>query len=210
MAVNAFVRAGCSRIAFVNSLAGTPSLLKREADFLAAAQKVGVTVQVERFGTTSYESGQILAQRLLTRKVRPDAVYCATDLLACGFMDEARHRFALRIPRQSAGCGSSPYNQGKNAVQHSECPRGRHLRHSPARSAGGSQARGEALAEMSVLQHQILTAPQVGEWLRAAEQQSLNDVERANLNEMQRAYQQATLLPDDFVEAKSIAAARYD
>ncbi|SUB16786.1 HTH-type transcriptional repressor CytR [Pantoea agglomerans] len=44
------------------------------------------------------ESGQILAQRLLTRKVRPDAVYCATDLLACGFMDEARHRFALRIP----------------------------------------------------------------------------------------------------------------
>ncbi|WP_031592360.1 substrate-binding domain-containing protein, partial [Pantoea agglomerans] len=89
---------GCSRIAFVNSLAGTPSLLKREADFLAAAQKVGVTVQVEQFGTTSYESGQILAQRLLTRKVRPDAVYCATDLLACGFMDEARHRFALRIP----------------------------------------------------------------------------------------------------------------
>ncbi|MEN4706798.1 carboxypeptidase M32 [Pantoea agglomerans] len=70
---------------------------------------------------------------------------------------------------------------------------------------GGSQARGEALAEMSVLQHQILTAPQVGEWLRAAEQQSLNDVERANFNEMQRAYQQATLLPDDFVEAKSIA-----
>ncbi|ADO09549.1 MULTISPECIES: substrate-binding domain-containing protein [Pantoea] len=98
MAVNAFVRAGCNRIAFVNSLAGTPSLLKREADFLVAAQNAGVTVQVERFGTTSYESGQILAQRLLTRNIRPDAVYCATDLLACGFMDEARHRFALRIP----------------------------------------------------------------------------------------------------------------
>ena len=98
MAVNAFVRAGCRRIAFVNSLAGTPSLQKREADFLAAAQRANVAVQVERFGSTSYESGQILAQRLLTRNVRPDAVYCATDLLACGFMDEARHRFALRIP----------------------------------------------------------------------------------------------------------------
>ncbi|MGK3141337.1 LacI family DNA-binding transcriptional regulator [Pantoea sp. C2G6] len=98
MAVKAFVRAGCSRIAFVNSLAGTSSLLKRERDFLAAAEKAGVAAQVERFGSTSYESGQILAQRLLTRDIRPDAVYCATDLLACGFMDEARHRFALRIP----------------------------------------------------------------------------------------------------------------
>lgn len=98
MAVNAFLRAGCSRIAFVNSLAGTPSLLKREADFLTAAQQAGIAVQVERFGSTSYKSGQILAQRLLTRSVRPDAVCCATDLLACGFMDEARHRFALRIP----------------------------------------------------------------------------------------------------------------
>lgn len=98
IAVNAFIRAGCQRIAFVNSLAGTPSLLKRERDFLAAAEKAGVSVQVEHFGSTSYESGQILAQRLLTRKIRPDAVFCATDLLACGFMDEARHRFALRIP----------------------------------------------------------------------------------------------------------------
>jgi len=98
MAVKAFVRAGCRRIAFVNSLAGTPSLQKREHDFLSAAEKAGVTAQVERFGSTSYESGQILAQRLLTREIRPDAVYCATDLLACGFMDEARHRFALRIP----------------------------------------------------------------------------------------------------------------
>jgi len=62
------------------------------------AERAGVSVQVEHFGSTSYESGQILAQRLLTRKIRPDAVFCATDLLACGFMDEARHRFALRIP----------------------------------------------------------------------------------------------------------------
>jgi DNA-binding LacI/PurR family transcriptional regulator len=25
-------------------------------------------------------------------------VFCVTDLVACGFMDEARHRFALRVP----------------------------------------------------------------------------------------------------------------
>lgn len=97
-AVMAFARAGCRRLAFANSLAGTPSLMKRESDFLAAAQAAGLPVMVERFGTTSYESGQILAHRLLTRHQRPDAVFCVTDLVACGFMDEARHRFGLRIP----------------------------------------------------------------------------------------------------------------
>lgn len=98
MAVMAFVRAGCRHLAFANSLAGTPSLMNRERDFLAAADKAGLPVTVERFGTTSYESGQILAHRLLTRDHRPDAVFCVTDLMACGFMDEARHRFSLKIP----------------------------------------------------------------------------------------------------------------
>ncbi|MCH9298501.1 carboxypeptidase M32 [Pantoea allii] len=73
---------------------------------------------------------------------------------------------------------------------------------------GGSAARGEALAEMSVLQHQILTDKRLGEWLEQAEQQPLNDVERANLFEMRRAWTQATLLPAELVEAKSIAGSR--
>lgn len=97
-AVMAFQRAGCRQLAFANSLAGTPSLIKREAAFIAVAERAGLTVSVERFGTTSYESGQILAHRLLTRHQRPDAVFCVTDLMACGFMDEARHRFQLRVP----------------------------------------------------------------------------------------------------------------
>lgn len=74
--------------------------------------------------------------------------------------------------------------------------------------AGGSRARGEALAELSVLQHEILTGKQVGAWLDDAEQESLNDVERANLFEMRRAWQQASLLPASLVEAKSIAGSR--
>lgn len=52
---------------------------------------------------------------------------------------------------------------------------------------GGSQARGEALAEMGVLRHKILTDPRVGELIQEAEQADLNDVERANLREMLRA-----------------------
>lgn len=73
---------------------------------------------------------------------------------------------------------------------------------------GGSNARSEALAELGVLQHQILTDKQVGVWLRNAEQENLNDLEQANLREMARHYQQAALLPESLVEAKSLAGSR--
>ncbi len=94
----AFHRAGCRRFAFANSDAGTPSLMAREEGFCQAAREHGIEVVVERFGATRYQSGVTLAQRLLTREARPDAIFCANDLLACGVMDTARHQFKLAIP----------------------------------------------------------------------------------------------------------------
>jgi len=72
----------------------------------------------------------------------------------------------------------------------------------------GSKARSEALAELSVLSHQILTAKQVGEWLDQAESEDLNDLERADLREMRRKYQQSAVLPESLVQEKSLAGAR--
>ncbi|MEZ3414045.1 carboxypeptidase M32 [Pantoea dispersa] len=73
---------------------------------------------------------------------------------------------------------------------------------------GGSQARGEAMAELSVFMHELLTDKRLGGLFDAAGQESLNDVEQANLGEMQRAWRQATLLPASLVEAKSLAGSR--
>lgn len=109
--VTAFLRAGCRRLAFANSQAGTPSLMARETGFVAAAREHGLDVVVERFGKTGYEAGKTLAQRLLMRKERPDAVFCATDLLACGFMDAARHQFALDIPKDICVAGFDDIEQ---------------------------------------------------------------------------------------------------
>lgn len=72
----------------------------------------------------------------------------------------------------------------------------------------GSAARAEALAELSVLQHQILTDKKIATLLQAAVQEDLNDLERANLREMTRQYQEAILLPDSLVEEKSLVGAR--
>jgi DNA-binding LacI/PurR family transcriptional regulator len=109
--VTAFVRAGCRRLAFANSQAGTPSLMAREHGFVAAAKAAGLPVLVERHGPTNYESGRVLAQRLLTLGERPDAVFCATDLLACGFMDAARHQFRVSIPDQLCVAGFDDIEQ---------------------------------------------------------------------------------------------------
>jgi DNA-binding LacI/PurR family transcriptional regulator len=109
--VTAFVRAGCSRLAFANSDAGTPSLMAREEGFVAAARAQGLDVIVERYGWTGYEAGKVVAQRMLTRKERPDAVFCATDLMACGFMDAARHQFSISIPDQLCVVGFDDIEQ---------------------------------------------------------------------------------------------------
>ncbi|TQO10122.1 UNVERIFIED_ORG: carboxypeptidase Taq [Citrobacter freundii] len=74
--------------------------------------------------------------------------------------------------------------------------------------SGGRKARGEALAELSVLEHQLLTDPKVATWIAAAQQEDLNDVEQANLREMSRLHHQASLLPESLVEAKSLAGSR--
>jgi len=73
---------------------------------------------------------------------------------------------------------------------------------------GGNKARSEALAELSVLKHQILTAPKTGNLLERAQQESLSGIDSANLLEMRRQYDNAVLVPESLVEAKSLAGAR--
>lgn len=103
--LTAFLRAGCRKLAFANSESATPSLMARETGFRAAAKEMGIEVKVARHGATGYEAGRVLAQRLLTMAERPDAVFCATDLIACGFMDAARHQFSISIPEQLCVAG---------------------------------------------------------------------------------------------------------
>jgi DNA-binding LacI/PurR family transcriptional regulator len=114
----ALLRAGCKKFAFANSDVGTPSLMAREDGFRAAALEHGLDVQIERFGPTRYQSGAILAQRLLTREERPDAVFCANDLLACGLMDTARHEFKLRIPEDLCVIGFDDIEQSSWSSYH--------------------------------------------------------------------------------------------
>lgn len=77
--------------------------------------------------------------------------------------------------------------------------------HSTYMSPGGSEARAAALGELAALLHRLRTAPEVGTWLTEAAQEPLAEIERANLREMKRTWRNATALPDELVQAMSVA-----
>ncbi|MEL7366353.1 MAG: carboxypeptidase M32 [Pseudomonadota bacterium] len=74
--------------------------------------------------------------------------------------------------------------------------------------AGGNQARSEAMAELSVHIHSLQTQPQLEEWFADAENESLDATDLATLRELKRQWQQANVLPESLVQAKSLAGSK--
>ena len=72
---------------------------------------------------------------------------------------------------------------------------------------GGGAARGDQLAVLAGLSHGLLTAPELGDDLGAAEAEAgtLDAWQAANLRLMRDAYTRATALPRDLVEAQARA-----
>jgi len=72
----------------------------------------------------------------------------------------------------------------------------------------GIEARGVALAELAALMHRLQTEPPLRERIDRAEQEPLDALQRANLREIRREWQQANALPEALVEARSLASSR--
>lgn len=73
---------------------------------------------------------------------------------------------------------------------------------------GGNQARAEATAALSAMIHDLKVSPKVGDLLAKVDPTSLSDFDRANIKQMQRAFDKASALPTDFVEKKSLAVSK--
>ncbi|MFM2485657.1 LacI family DNA-binding transcriptional regulator [Celerinatantimonas yamalensis] len=104
-------RAGCEQVAMLSSCAQSPSIRIREKKFLEAAFQADSEVQLVRAGPTCYETGAAAARQLLAGRNRPDGVFCVTDLIACGFIDVARHEFGLRVPEDICVIGFDDIEQ---------------------------------------------------------------------------------------------------
>ncbi len=72
----------------------------------------------------------------------------------------------------------------------------------------GNEARAAALAELDQLLHGLLTDPALQPLLAGAAAEPLNDLQRANLREMRRAWLTSNALPTELVQRRSLATAR--
>ena len=72
----------------------------------------------------------------------------------------------------------------------------------------GSEARAAAEAELHALIHRTRTDPRLAGLLRAADDEPLDEMARANLREMRRDWRDANALPESLIEAKTLAGAQ--
>ncbi|MBL8325312.1 MAG: carboxypeptidase M32 [Rubrivivax sp.] len=72
----------------------------------------------------------------------------------------------------------------------------------------GMEARAAALAEMAALLHRMRTDPALPDRLARAEQEPLDDAQRANLSEMRRQWRLSNALPEQLVQRHQLASSR--
>jgi carboxypeptidase Taq len=75
-------------------------------------------------------------------------------------------------------------------------------------AVGGGEKRAEAMAALAGMYHARATAPEIADWIEAAERETLNKEQAAALFEFRRHYTNLTCLPADFVERQTKARMR--
>lgn len=73
---------------------------------------------------------------------------------------------------------------------------------------GGGEKRAEAMAMLSGMRHKKASAPEIADWIGAAENEDLNTDKRLGLSEFKRQYLHLTCLPADFVEKRTKTSMR--
>lgn len=98
LAAETLIETGHRRIAFVGGVAGDPTSAAREAGFVERLAEFGQDLFCRESGDFTFESGKEAAMRMFMRRDRPDAVFCASDVMALGVLHTARNVLDLKVP----------------------------------------------------------------------------------------------------------------
>lgn len=105
LAAQMLIDAGATRLAFVGPTKTSYNGKSRGTGFVRAIQRIAkknpqlaLPAGMHVTAADTYECGMAAAHALLNQQVRPDGVFCSSDLLALGFIDAARQHFAMRVP----------------------------------------------------------------------------------------------------------------
>jgi DNA-binding LacI/PurR family transcriptional regulator len=97
---------GHGRLAFIAGRPDASTNVERWEGFSERCRERGLPLPVSTEGRAfTYEDGYASALALLRRVPRPDALFCANDILAIGAMDAARRELGLGIPKDLSVVG---------------------------------------------------------------------------------------------------------
>ena len=97
---NFLLDTGHKRLAYIAGKENTSTNIDREKGFTQRLRERGLLEWQREEGNYTYESGYEAAKRLLQRHARPDAIFCANDIMALGAMDAARFEMGLKVPEE--------------------------------------------------------------------------------------------------------------
>jgi LacI family transcriptional regulator len=97
---DALLDAGHQRLAYIAGEGGSSTNRDREKGYTERLQERGHTLYLRESGDYSYESGVVAARQMLNRADRPDAIFCANDLMAMATLDVARHELGIKVPAE--------------------------------------------------------------------------------------------------------------
>ena len=106
MIADHFIDTGCRRLAYVAGFQNASTTLDRWTGFRDRCIERGIAdVRREEGYSFSYEAGYGAAMSLMTRSPRPDAIFCASDIIALGCIEALRTEFDLRVPEDVSVAG---------------------------------------------------------------------------------------------------------
>ena len=106
MIADHFIDTGCRRLAYIAGFQNASTTLDRWRGFRDRCIARGFAdVWREEGYSFSYEAGYRAAIRLMKRHPRPDAVFCASDIIALGCIEAVRTEFGLRVPEDVSVAG---------------------------------------------------------------------------------------------------------
>jgi len=96
--------AGHQQLAYIGGPENTSTNREREQGFCNRLQERGYSDLLLHQGDYTYQTGYSVAEQLLQDATPPDAIFCASDVIALGVLDQAR-KMAMRIPEQLSVIG---------------------------------------------------------------------------------------------------------
>ena len=108
---NHMIGQGYRRIALMAGLEDSSTSREREASFTSQLIANGLSLPERAVGQFRRREGMEAARQLLSLTPRPDAIFCANDIMALGAIEVARHEFGLEVGREIGIAGFDDIDQ---------------------------------------------------------------------------------------------------